>query len=254
MHLYRCALTLLETTFFSSREISNTYYTEPYFGNIALAYALQLCQAPYFNDGSIYYKRDLTALNKAGIYVTPATIDRPQFTLSQFNAQPDAYWYAMANNTIVTRPDGSWTEKRGTPWYIIPPEGGKGKKVGPENRPQHGRIRALTVGNRATFFVISQQPLPLPRYIRLGKFMSKARLEITSLQPQVVAQKRVQTALALNPADLPAEIGLEMFDVIMMPPTPLIRNAHLQGDFYQVDKETFLPVGMAFGVADLPDN
>ena len=29
MHIYRCELTLLEATFFSSREVSATYQTEP---------------------------------------------------------------------------------------------------------------------------------------------------------------------------------------------------------------------------------
>jgi hypothetical protein len=46
MHIYRCHLTLLEATFFSSREVSNTYYTEPYLTHTSLAYAFNLCQAP----------------------------------------------------------------------------------------------------------------------------------------------------------------------------------------------------------------
>ena len=51
MHIYRCELTLLESTFFSSREVSATYQTEPLIGNIALAYAFGFCQAPSFNGG-----------------------------------------------------------------------------------------------------------------------------------------------------------------------------------------------------------
>ena len=51
--IYRCDLTLLEPTFFSSREISNYYQTAPLIGNYALAYALGLCHSPYYNNGKI---------------------------------------------------------------------------------------------------------------------------------------------------------------------------------------------------------
>lgn len=254
MHIYRCQLTLLEATFFSSREISNTYYTEPCIGNIALAYAFNLCQAPYFNDGTIYYKAHLSQLNERGIYVTPATIEgQPRFILRQFNAQPDAYWYAMANNTIVTRPDGAWTTKRGAAWYIQWRPGEKGKKVSLENRPQYGRIRALSIGNRATAYVLSQEPLTLPNYIRLGKFMSKARVEVVDQQAEMVEREEMVVESLLSLADLPEQLGLGVFDLINIPPSPLIRNARLSGQFYRLSDKTFLPVGMRFQVEGLPD-
>jgi len=253
MRIYRCQLTLLEATFFSSREVSNTYYTEPCIGNIALAYALNFCQSPYFNDGTIHYKAHLKGLNERGIYVTPGTIiGQPRFSLGQFNAQPDAYWYAMANNTIVTRPDGTWAEKGGAAWYIKERWDEKGKKVGLENRPQHGRIRALSIGNQAACYIISQEPVDVPSYIRLGKFMSKARVEAVEQTAEIVEQEGVVPFL-LNPADLPAEMSLSIFDLISIPPTPLIRNARLKGRFYQLPHQTFLPVGMRFGVESLPD-
>jgi CRISPR-associated protein Csc1 len=254
MRIYRCQLTLLEATFFSSREVSNTYYTEPCIGNIALAYALNFCRAPYFNDGTIHYRAHLSHLNEQGIYITPGTIiGQPRFTLSQFNAQPDAYWYAMANNTIVTRPDGTWAEKVGAAWYIKERQGEKGKKVGLENRPQHGRIRALSIGNQASCYIISQEPVHIPSYIRLGKFMSKARVEVAEQTADIVEGDAVVPFL-FNPADLPPTISLSIFDLLSIPPTPLIRNAHLNGQFYQLPQQTFLPLGMRFGVESLPDN
>jgi len=254
MHIYRCHLTLLEATFFSSREVSNTYYTEPCIGHIALAYALDLCQSPYFNDGSIHYKAHLSRLNEKGIYVTPATIEgQPRFILRQFNAQPDAYWYAMANNTIVTRPDGTWAEKRGAAWYIQTRRGEKGKKVGLENRPQYGRIRALSIGNEATAYVLSQEPLTLPNYIRLGKFMSKARLEVSKQRAEIIEQTEAIVEPLLSLADLPPQSSLGVFDLLNIPPTPLVRNARLSGQFYRLADKTLLPVGMRFQVDSLPD-
>ena len=128
MHIYVCHLTLMENTFFSSREISATYQTEPLIGNIALAYAFGFCQSPYFNDGTIYYGSHLGGLNVTGVYVTPATIvGRPRFTLGYFNAQPDTYWYAMGAGTLVSRPDDGWAEGAGKTWRIVRAGGERSK-------------------------------------------------------------------------------------------------------------------------------
>lgn len=254
MHIYCCELTLMEPTFFCSREVSDYYQTEPLIGNIALAYAVGLCQAPYFNDGTIYYRQHLAALNERGVYVTPATVvGEPRFTLSQFNAQADAYWYAFANNVIVTRPDGAWAERQGQAWYIRWPDGRR-QKVGLENRPQHGRIRYLAIGNRAVGYVLSREPLRLPSYIRLGKFMSKARLETTEVSHQLVEAQRVQVPFLLNPADLPPEMRLETFDLISVHPTPLVRHAMLSGRFHRLADGVMLPAGMRFGIERLPES
>jgi CRISPR-associated protein Csc1 len=250
MHIYRCELTLMEATFFSSREVSATYQTEPLIGNIALAYAFGFCQSPYFNDGTIYYKMHLGALNERGIYVTPATVvGQPRFSIGQFNAQPDAYWYAMGAGTIVTRPDDGWAVGAGKTWRIVR-AGGKRSKVAAETRPQYGRIRFLAIGNRAISYVFSQEPLMVPRYIRLGKFMSKARVMVQEMAPEIVEQERAVIPFLLNPADL--AIKLTLFDLISVPPTPLVRNAHLGGQFYRLQDGTLLPVGMRFGVDGLP--
>ena len=246
-HIYQCNITLHEATFFSSREISNTYFTEPLLGNYALAYAFGLVKAPYFNAGEIHYAQHLADLNEQGIYVTPGTLlEPPRFTFGQFNAQPDAYWFAFANNAIVTKSDGSWMEKSGPVWYEHRP--GSKRKIGLENRPQHGRIRMLAIGNTAVCHIISRSPLTLPRYIRLGKFMSKARVTITEQPINIVTQQEQRLNLLLNPADLPSTYRLGIFDLITVPPTPLIQNVVLSGEFYKIENGRYLPTGMRFGI------
>ncbi|GAB4156028.1 MAG: hypothetical protein Fur0021_23950 [Candidatus Promineifilaceae bacterium] len=253
VHIYRCRLTLLEPAFFSSQEISNYFQTAPLIGNYALAYALGLCHTPYFNDGAIHYRRHLEPLNEQGIYVTPATLaESPRFTLAQFNAQPDAYWYAMANNTIVTRPDGAWTEKRGAAWYILEDSRDKGKKIGLENRPQHGRIRFLSIGNHADFYIISRQPYQPPSYIRLGKFMSKARVAGVQMPATLVEAQNQTIPYLLNPADFSPETHMTLFDLVNVPPTPLVKNSVLSGMFYDLGKGNFVPANMRFGIQSLP--
>ncbi len=249
-HIYRCDITLQEATFFSSREISNTYYTEPLLGNYALAYAFGLAQSPYFNQGEIHYASHLGTLNQRGIYITPGTFSTaPRFTFGQFNAQPDAYWFAFANNAIVSRSDGAWVEKSGPVWYEH--LHGERRKIGLENRPQHGRIRMLAIGNTAVCYIISHNPLTLPSYIRLGKFMSKARVIVTE-QPTIIVPRQDQSLnLLLNPADLPPDYHLTAFDLVTAPPTPLVQNVVLSGDFYEVGNGRYLPVGMRFGIESL---
>lgn len=252
MHVYRCELVLHEATFFSSREVSATYQTEPLIGNYALAYALGFCQSPYHNDGTIHYREHLGALNERGLYVTPGTIvGRPRFTIGQFNAQPDAYWYAMGAGTIVTRPDGGQAVGAGKTWRILRADGRR-TKVAAETRPQFGRIRYLAIGNRAAFYVVSRELVAIPSYIRLGKFLSKARVEAREVQIEPVDHERASVPFLLNPADLPPETALTVFDLISVPPTPLVRNAHLSGAFYRLPGGALLPAGMRFGVERLP--
>jgi CRISPR-associated protein Csc1 len=252
MHVYRCEFTLMEATFFSSREVSATYQTEPLIGNIALAYAFGFCQAPYFNDGTIYYKEHLGALNERGVYMTPATIlGEPRFTIGQFNAQADSYWYAMGAGTIVTRPDNGWAVGAGKTWRIMRADGTR-SKVAAESRPQYGRIRFLAIGNRAMGYVLSREPITVPRYVRLGKFMSKARVTVEEAPMEEVEREEVTVPFLLNPADLPPEMPPTVFDLISVPPTPLVRNARLSGRFYRLKDGTLLPVGMRFGVQSLP--
>lgn len=247
--IYRCQLTLLEPTFFSSREISNYYQTEPLIGNYALAYALGLVRTPWFNDGTIHYAEHLGGLNDQAIYVTPATIQgTPRFTLAQFNAQPDSYWYAMGNNVIVTRPDGKIAAKNGSKWYIKSGENDKGNGVNLENRPQHGRIRFLSIGNQATFFIISTKPLNLPNYIRLGKFMSKAKVEISEMPFEEINGQNVEIKCLLNPADFGPDTSLLSFSLINVPPVPLVQHSLLNGTFFKLANNQLLPKGMRFGV------
>ncbi len=254
MHVYRCEITLLEATFFSSREVSNTYQTEPLLGNIALAYAFGFCESPYHNDGTIYYKEHLSGLNDRGIYVTPGTfIGEPRFIIRQFNAQADAYWYAFANNVIVTRPDGAWARREGATWYIYRKPGERGNYVPVENRPQHGRIRMLSIGNRAVCFVISREPVRVPKYIRLGKFMSKAKVDSREVKANVVEKDNALVGWLLNPADLPVDARLATFDLISVPPSPLIRNSVISGRFYRLPGgDGVIPQGMSFNVRKLP--
>ena len=194
----------------------------------------------------------LAALNEQGLYVTPGTIvGQPRFTLGYFNAQPDAYWYAMGTGALVTRPDGAWAESNGKTWWIAYADGWRPQKIGAETRPQYGRIRLLAIDNRAIAYVLSREPRSIPRYVRLGKFMSKARVDVVEVAFREEERADQVVPFLLNPADLPSAMPLRSFDLISVPPTPLVRNAWLSGRFFRLADGTYLPIGMRFGVEGL---
>ena len=254
MLVYQCELVLLENTFFSSREINDLYMTEPLIGNYALTYALHLAQAPYRNTGEIYYYEHLNRLNELGIYVTPATIpdgQEPKFSFSQFNSIPDGYWYAMGKNCLVQRPAGSRTEfdAKNKVWYIVDQETGKKTKERAVNYPQIGFIKMMGIGTVLKFFVVSENSLTLPRYIRLGKFMSKARMDVELCQsPEIVSRQAQSVRFLLNPLDLPDGMQISSYDTYSIHPVPLIRNVILTGQFWQIKRDLYLPAGMRFGI------
>ena len=243
VEIYRADLTLMEHTFFASREVGIYYETEPVIGNYALAYALGLCAAPYYWDGPPRYKEDLGPLNSRGLYVTPGTFlpESLRYALSQFNAQTDSYFFRFDQNAIGTDP---------------------AKKARAANFPQSGKIRMLGQGSRAFFFLINERG-DTPRfltYIRLGKFNSKARLvweKLTLRSAEPVERDNQRLEFLLNAADLPAEAvsRLWSFSMYNLYPAPLLNHCHLSGNFWQLGARTggdvYMPVGMRFGVDGL---
>lgn len=246
MHIYRCDLELKEATFFASREVNALFQTEAVVGNYALTYALGLCAAPYHATGGPRYQEDLSSVAARGIYVTPATLDgTPRYLFAQFNGLSEGYFSAMANNALAAPGTGQWAEKEGQHWYIRDAQGGR-RRVFPANFPQIGRIRMLAPENRAVFYVLSENPVALPSYIRLGKFMSKAKVTAREVSWRIVEGREETVRPYLNPTDLPRDLSLRVFDVLSVRPAPLIRNAAITGRLYQVEGETYLPCGMRF--------
>ena len=234
MHIYRCEFQLMENLFFASREVNNFFQTEPVIGNYALAYALELCRAGYHNDKEITYAQDLEKLNEAGIYVTPGTLtEKARFTVVRFNALSDSYWYQMEQNAISVNRERIFNPRL---------------KARATNFPQVGRIKMLSIDNKGVFYLISRDDLRVPRYIRLGKFMSKAKISAKKQRYRQTHAEDVPYPNYLNPNDLPSDTQIGMFDMLNIRPTPLIRHVQLSGDFYELidDHKTLLPAEMRF--------
>jgi CRISPR-associated protein Csc1 len=239
MYLYRADLTLMEHTYFASREVGTLYESEPLIGNYALTYAMGFCAAPYNWSGPPRYKQDLSPLNEQGMYVTPATFQpgKLRYVFSQFNAQTDSYYFRFDQNAIGTNPD---------------------KKAKAMNFPQNGKIRMLGLDSQAVFYILSEHDLSarLPSYIRLGKFHSKARLqwEQLSLVHEQPEESEQSIDFLLNAVDLPPSLvaNLRTFSVYNIYPAPLLSRCRLHAPFWQgttkKKQKVFLPAGMRYGV------
>lgn len=213
MQVLRCHLTLHEPVFFATREVGRLYETGRYLHNYALTYALGLAQAPYFNAAQVpRYADDLRAVAMQGYYVTPA--------------QPLEVQYQLA--TIKYGDERNHSE-------MLP---------GRLNTPSFGRLKELAPESTFQCYVLSAEPIRLPRWVRLGKWHSKALVEAEPVE----ARRRSGAYLAacpLNPLDVPPG-ALRAFDIVSMPPSSLVANARCHGDYYETDRDVGIPVGLAY--------
>lgn len=235
-------LWLAEPVFFASRELSDTYVTEGVIGNYALAYALRWAQAPYRLQGEAVarprYREDLSILTGKD-YVLPAwpANGEARFRFERFNALSDAYWFMMTNNRVATARE----------WLPAWRAGERPNEFRPSNFPQAGRLRLLERGQVFQTIVLGDRDLP--DYIRVGKFNSKVRLTpLNECRAELLPAGEHSFAGVINPADIPPSIRLLTYDLINMPPVPLLRHIRFHGEAWRVG-DFILPAGMGFMVA-----
>ena len=218
--IYRCQIELHDSLYFATREIGRLYETEPVIHNYALCYALGLVDSAiysttvseehsyrYFCPEQVpKYEQHLTALNQQGIYVTPA---RSIFHSSTLNT-----WKYANNNYHV---EMEKTQK---------------------NIPSFGRTKEIAPESKFEFFIISEKALKLAKWIRLGKWMSKAVVEI--VEQKEVKRSQSETDIIfpylLNPLDVMFSHQVISYDVVNMPPVSLIQNVKMLGRYYEFDK------------------
>src|SRR6266480_1907403 len=171
MFITICHLKLHDYLFYASREMGRLYETEKYLHNYGLTYALGLATSPYSNLAQVpRYQEDLDGMNKQGVYVTPAYPLRYTFSFSTFK---------MANVN----------------YYNFTPQISSNQVV-------FGRSKELAPESTFEFFVLGDHEVTLPRWIRLGKWMAKARVEVKVVGSARNKQGSYRAPGALNPLDL----------------------------------------------------
>jgi CRISPR-associated protein Csc1 len=226
MRLYECTLTFHDNLFYETRTMGRFYETGRLLHNIALSYALGLAATPFHHADDIpQYAVELAALNQAGVYVTPAGGIDVRFSINTFKFGDE--------QTSV------FMEKLN------------------RNLPTYGRAKEVAVGSSFRFAVMSETEIAFPRWIRMGLWMSKARLEVSDAIPLTHVEentRRVIRRYPLNPADLPDEARLGLFDLVAMRPSNLVENAEITAAAWwrcTIGTATLdLPVGMRYRAAD----
>ncbi len=220
--IYRCTLELHDSLYFATREIGRLYETEPVLHNYALTYALGLVDSDRYatsvctEDSYAYfcaeqvpkYKEHLSLLNQRGIYVTPAR----------------ALHYTSALNTWKYANNNYHVEMEKTA----------------RNIPGFGRTKEIAPESRFEFFVISESPLSLSRWIRIGKWASKAEIIAEPLKPQSLTTNEELIPYPLNPLDVMFTNQVLSYDTVNMPPVSLIRNVRMVGDYYTFEESPTL--------------
>ena len=230
MYLLHCELILHDTLFFATREMGILFETERYIHNYALAYALwgdSLIRRAFFCDTHRpAYAEDLAKLNEVAVYITPA--------------QPLSWDYVLGTWKIGQVNYYRKSEKFGDSKRNYPANIGQAKEIAPESVFE--------------FYVIAESRITLPRWIRLGKWMSKASVEVKEEQ-EVETRKHQGTFVAacvLNPLDISTAM-ITACDIISMPPSSLITNARMEGYYYALgSSERGLPTNMRFTIPDSP--
>jgi CRISPR-associated protein Csc1 len=217
MFITVCHLTLHDYLFYASREIGRLYETEKYLHNYGLTYALGLVKSPFSNLTQVpHYQEDLDAMNTQGIYVTPAYPLHCTFAFHTFK---------MANVN----------------YYNFTPQVSSNQVV-------FGRAKELVPESTFEFFVLSEQKVQLPSWIRLGKWMAKGHVQVKTQTPAQVKQGSFQVKGALNPLDI--DMIPENCNIIAMAPASLLTNAYCTGSYYEIvdsnTRPTGLPVGMRY--------
>lgn len=219
MPFYHCTLTLHDNVFFSTREMGILYETEKYLHNWALSFAFfsvncipqyyrlqgEMAQKPSYLDRSS--ETNLLHLNKVGVYVFPAQPIHWSYQINTFKAAQVTYY-------------------------------GKSKQFGDKgaekNYPiNYGRAKELAVGSQYRTYIIARKSLQLPRWIRLGKWAAKVKVEVVEIPNHLIENKSGDyTCLhPLNPLDLPQNNRILLYNRIVMPPVSLISQAQLHGEY-----------------------
>ena len=236
-NIYRCEVELHDSLYYATREIGRLYETEPVLHNYALCYALGLVDSKIYSTAVSeehsycyfcleqvpQYEEHLTPLNEQGIYVTPARSISYSATLTTWKYANNNYHVEMEK-----------TQK---------------------NIPSFGRAKEIAPESTFEFFVISktslkadQETWKLPKWIRLGKWMSKAEVKVHELPKPKQTEGYFTCPYPLNPLDVMFTNQVHSYDAINMPPVSLIKNVRMHGEYYYFEsiKELEIPAHMEY--------
>ena len=213
--VYRCDLTLHDYLFFASTERGKVAETSPFVHNYALTYALGWASTLWYNaQQKARYQDELRPIDLH--YITPARLIHGTSAVIQYNTLSEQL--RMDKQRSIGYPD----------W---------------------GFIKCFKPGTLFRAYILSSANETFPRYIRLGKFMAKTKLDVVAATSVTQKQGKCKVSYLLNWNDLSEKP--EAFNVqVTSLPTRLISQASFTDiSFVHVafpDEEVDLPTQMGY--------
>jgi CRISPR-associated protein Csc1 len=181
----------------------------------------KLAQKPVYLESD--REQNLVQLNDLGIYVFPALPKTWSYQINTFKAAQIAYY-------------------------------GKSQKFGAKganrNYPiNYGRAKELAVGSEYCTYIVSREKIAIPQWIRLGKWSSKIKIIVKEIDiSQIKSKSGVYICRhPLNPIDLSPLSQLLLYNRIVMPPSSLVSQAQLEGEYWELLGKICLPRNTSYG-------
>ncbi len=262
MEVYRYSLQFEDYVFYATTERGKVFETGWFIHNYALTYALGLALSNYREDSQKpEYDEQLSPLNQAGVYVTPAMVlEVTRYRINQFNTMGETFilgrgqslgypawgfakmFRPLRERFVKDRRGNILKDPQGLPIYQ---KNATGYLICRESLPESVKYLADYYQSDAINILTAQ-------YLRLGKFMAKVKMTLTPAQSvQKVKQARSLAGL-LNWADLPTKP--QLFNLIASAlPTRLIASASfttasdlIKAEFNDDPTEVYLPGDMIY--------
>jgi CRISPR-associated protein Csc1 len=214
--IYRCDLTLHDYLFFASTERGKVAETSPFVHNYALTYALGWAPVVWYNgQQKARYREELSPIRSH--YITPAKLVQGATAVMQYNTLSEQLKF----------------EKQRSVGY-----------------PDWGFIKCFRPNALFRAYIIASETEMFPRYIRLGKFMTKTKVHVVAATKVVQKQGSFKVTHLLNWSDLqkkPVAFNVQVGSL----PTRLISQASYEEGFFlqatfSQDEVVNLPLDMGY--------
>jgi CRISPR-associated protein Csc1 len=241
LQIVECSIETLDRTLYASREVGDLVDTGDFVLSTALHHAFGFVSSKYINFGNRPSYLEETSEIYKNFYITPAKPESVKEYVRKIlggqnstgKAEPLPYLGGHSTSQWNARPH-QYAVKN---WKATEmPKDLKGK-----NLPKFGKERVLDQQNLLTAYILpyeveaSSLASKIPRYIRLGKKRSKARVR-TRIIEGVIEEGEF---LSNHPFGIYDYDGIPLGDLISirMRPVPLIIQGRYRGKFIRMPRE-----------------
>ena len=245
-----CSIETLDRTLYASREVGDLVDTGDYILNTALYYAFGFVSGRYVNFGNKPSYLDDTSEIYKKFYITPAKPERvEEYVKRVLSMQPRLHGTRRAMSHLGGHSTSHWNARLHQ--YAVKnwraadsncPYKGK-------NLPKFGRERVLDQQNLLTAYILPYEVdagsiiSEIPRYVRLGKKRSKARVTTRIIEGRIEEGEFT----ANHPFGIYDYDGVPLGDLISvrMRPLSLITQGRYMGEFLRMtcngEEDVILP-------------